>query len=145
MSVRRTPHALGCRGTGYGPVFGPGGDVTANINPFTVVSCDNLRHTGEVARAAFVGFANARDPDVGAWIDSNVTFPNSLADRITPSVSAEDAARLNAAGGLDDQIPLVAEDITQWVIEDRFVDGRPARDEAGVQFSDEVKVVGAGD
>ena len=55
-------------------------------------------------------------------------------------MSAEDAARLNAASGLDDQIPLVAEDFTQWVIEDRFSDGRPALEKVGVQFSDEVKL-----
>ena len=33
--------------------------------------------------------------------------------------NGEDAARLNASG-LVDQIPLVAEDFSQWVIEDRF-------------------------
>src|SRR6185369_11434954 len=112
----------------------------AGIKPFTVVSCDNLRHNGEVARTAFVGFASARDPELGAWIEANVAFPNSLVDRITPAVSVEDAARLNAASGLDDSIPLVAEDFTQWVIEDRFTDGRPALEKVGVQFSDEVKL-----
>jgi mannitol-1-phosphate/altronate dehydrogenase len=112
----------------------------AGTTPFTVVSCDNLRHNGDVARAAFVGFANALDQELGAWISSNVAFPNSLVDRITPSVTAEDAARLNAASGLEDQIPLFAEDFSQWVIEDRFTDGRPALDEVGVQFSDEVKL-----
>jgi len=113
---------------------------SAGTKPFTVVSCDNLRHNGEVARAAFVGFACALDQELGAWMDSHVAFPNSLVDRITPSVSAEDAARLNAASGLEDQIPLVAEDFSQWVIEDRFTDGRPPLEEVGVQFSDEVKL-----
>src|SRR4051812_38607412 len=133
---------------GEGPPRTVFGFVTAALarrrslgaKPFTVVSCDNLRHNGEVARAAFVGFASALDPELGAWIDSNVTFPNSLVDRITPSVSAEDAARLNAASGLDDQIPVVAEEFSQWVIEDRFTDGRPALQDVGVQFSDQVKL-----
>ena len=52
----------------------------AGIKPFTVVSCDNLRHNGEVARTAFVGFASARDPELGAWIDSNVDL-SQLAGR----------------------------------------------------------------
>src|SRR5712672_2338540 len=98
---------------------------TAGIKPFTVVSCDNLRHNGEVARIAFVGFANARDPELGAWVEASVAFPNSLVDRITPSVSAEDAARLNAASGLDDRAPLVAEamrDAQVPVLLDRFLD-----------------------
>jgi sorbose reductase len=113
---------------------------SAGTKPFTVVSCDNLRHNGEVARAAFVGFASALDRELGAWIDSTVMFPNSLVDRITPSVTAQDAARLNAASGLADRIPLVAEEFSQWVIEDRFTDGRPALEEVGVAFSDEVKL-----
>ncbi len=113
---------------------------SAGTKPFTVVSCDNLRHNGDVARAAFVGFAGAVDKELGAWIDSSVTFPNSLVDRITPSVTAEDAARLNAASGLSDQIPVVAEEFSQWVIEDLFVDGRPALHKVGVAFSDEVKL-----
>lgn len=113
---------------------------SAGTKPFTVVSCDNLRHNGEVARAAFVGFAIALDQELGSWVDANVMFPNSLVDRITPSITAKDAARLNAASGLADQIPLVAEGFSQWVIEDRFADGRPALQEVGVQFSDEVKL-----
>jgi mannitol-1-phosphate/altronate dehydrogenase len=133
---------------GYHVDPGSGAFVTAALarrrslgaKPFTVVSCDNLRHNGEVARAAFVGFAGTVDQKLGAWIDSHVSFPNSLVDRITPSVSAEDAARLNAASGLDDQIPVVAEEFSQWVIEDRFADGRPALEEVGVQFSEEVKL-----
>ncbi|MCD7098149.1 mannitol dehydrogenase family protein [Stenotrophomonas sp. MMGLT7] len=112
----------------------------AGLKPFTVVSCDNLRHNGEVARAAFVGFARARDAGLGDWVEANVAFPNSLVDRITPAVTAADARRLNAASGLHDRVPLVAEEFTQWVIEDRFSDGRPALEQVGVQISDEVKL-----
>jgi mannitol-1-phosphate/altronate dehydrogenase len=78
------------------------------------------------------------------WIEASVAFPNSLVDRITPSVSAEDAARLNAASGLDDRIPLVAEDFTQWVIEDRFVDGRPTLD-SGRPVQRRSETVGTGE
>lgn len=110
----------------------------AGTRPFTVLSCDNLRHNGNVARKAFVGYARARDPELAAWIEENVTFPNAMVDRITPTVSADIAARLNRESGLDDLLPLVAEDFTQWVIEDDFVDGRPALEKAGVQFVEDV-------
>lgn len=106
----------------------------AGAGPFTVLSCDNLRHNGDVARTAFLGFARARDPDLAAWIEAHVTFPNGMVDRITPSVDDAIAGALNAASGLDDALPLVAEDFTQWVVEDRFCAGRPALEEAGVQF-----------
>ncbi|MBB2205787.1 mannitol dehydrogenase family protein [Gluconacetobacter takamatsuzukensis] len=110
----------------------------AGVGPFTVLSCDNLRHNGDVARTAFLGFARARDPELAAWIEAHVTFPNGMVDRITPSVDATIARALNDASGLDDGLPLVAEDFCQWVVEDRFCAGRPALELAGVQFVDDV-------
>jgi sorbose reductase len=110
----------------------------AGTGPFTVLSCDNLRHNGEVARTAFLGYAQARDPDLASWIEANVTFPNGMVDRITPSVDAAIAGKLNAASGLDDALPLVAEDFTQWVVEDKFCAGRPTLEKVGVQFVDDV-------
>lgn len=105
---------------------------------FTVMSCDNLRHNGNVARKAFLGYARARDAELAKWIEENATFPNAMVDRITPTVSKEIAERLNKESGLDDLLPLVAEDFTQWVIEDDFAQGRPALEKAGVQFVDDV-------
>ncbi|GFE96276.1 MULTISPECIES: mannitol dehydrogenase family protein [unclassified Gluconobacter] len=105
---------------------------------FTIMSCDNLRHNGNVARKAFLGYAKARDPELAKWIEENATFPNGMVDRITPTVSSAIAKRLNEASGLSDDLPLVAEDFHQWVLEDSFADGRPALEKAGVQFVDDV-------
>ncbi|NVN44866.1 mannitol dehydrogenase family protein [Asaia siamensis] len=110
----------------------------AGNRAFTIMSCDNLRHNGNVARKAFLGFARARDPELASWIEANATFPNAMVDRITPTVSPEIAARLNRESGLDDLLPLVAEDFTQWVVEDEFADGRPALEKVGVQMVDDV-------
>ncbi|GBQ62724.1 NADPH-dependent L-sorbose reductase [Ameyamaea chiangmaiensis NBRC 103196] len=110
----------------------------AGTGPFTVMSCDNLRHNGDVAKTAFVGFARVLDADLAAWIEQNVTFPNAMVDRITPTVTPEIAAALNAHSGLDDAQPLVAETFTQWVVEDRFCAGRPPLENAGVQFVSDV-------
>ncbi|EHH66960.1 mannitol dehydrogenase family protein [Gluconobacter morbifer] len=105
---------------------------------FTIMSCDNLRHNGNVARKAFLGYAKARDPELARWIEENATFPNGMVDRITPTVTPDIARKLNEKSGLDDDIPLVAEDFHQWVLEDRFADGRPPLEKAGVQFVDDV-------
>lgn len=110
----------------------------AGAGGLTVLSCDNLRQNGEVSRKAFLGYARAVDAELANWIEQNVTFPNAMVDRITPSVSAETAAKLNQQSGLDDLQPLVAEDFTQWVVEDKFAAGRPALEKVGVQFSDDV-------
>ena len=52
------------------------------IEPFTVMSCDNIQGNGEVAHKMFVAYAKARDAELGDWIDANVRFPNSMVDRI---------------------------------------------------------------
>ena len=111
---------------------------TAGIGPFTVLSCDNLMHNGQAARAAFLGFARARDPDLADWIEAEVSFPNSMVDGIAPFVSADDAARLNGQSGVADRVPVFREDFTQWVLEDRFCAGRPPLENVGAEFTDNV-------
>ncbi|GBQ67424.1 NADPH-dependent L-sorbose reductase [Ameyamaea chiangmaiensis NBRC 103196] len=108
------------------------------VGPFTVLSCDNLRHNGRVARTAFTTYANARDAELGAWIEANVSFPNAMVDRITPATSADDVLRLDAASGFEDHVPVFCEDFIQWVIEDTFCAGRPALERVGVQFTSDV-------
>ena len=110
----------------------------AGIGPFTVMSCDNLRHNGRVIATALLSFARARDLELAAWIERMVTFPSSMVDRITPATTPADVARLNAASGYADAAPIFAEDFIQWVIEDRFCAGRPRWEAVGAQFTDDV-------
>ncbi len=110
----------------------------AGIAPFTVLSCDNLRGNGEVARRAALTHAAALDPMLAGWINTHVAFPSSMVDRITPAVSPEEAARLNARSGIEDRLPVYCEAFAQWVIEDRFCNGRPSFELAGVQMVDDV-------
>jgi mannitol-1-phosphate/altronate dehydrogenase len=111
---------------------------TAGLPAFTVQSCDNLRHNGHVAKTAFTGFARARDPELAAWMEQEVDFPNSMVDRITPATTDADRTRLNAASGIEDQIPVFCEDFIQWVVQDHFRLGRPAWEKVGVQITDDV-------
>jgi mannitol-1-phosphate/altronate dehydrogenase len=109
-----------------------------DAGPFTVLSCDNLRHNGAVAQRAVLAFAEAREPALARWIEDQVTFPSCMVDRITPAVSTADVARLNELTGVDDEAPVFAEDFIQWVVEDRFCAGRPDLESAGVQFTADV-------
>lgn len=104
----------------------------------TILSCDNLQHNGNTARKAFTSFIEAQDKELAAWVNENVTFPNSMVDRITPATRPEDIARLNAKNGTSDKAPVYCEDFIQWVIEDNFVAGRPAWEKVGVEFTDDV-------
>ena len=108
------------------------------IAPFTVMSCDNIQGNGDVAHKMFGAFAAALDPEFGAWVEENVPFPNSMVDRITPATTDADRADVAESYGIDDPWPVVCEDFTQWVLEDKFVSGRPPYEEAGVQLVEDV-------
>src|SRR3954451_10247417 len=88
--------------------------------PFTIASCDNIQHNGNVARSTFTAFAALQDPDLSAWMRREVSFPNSMVDRITPATTDEDRAEVAKRYGIDDGWPVVCEPFTQWVLEDRF-------------------------
>jgi mannitol 2-dehydrogenase len=111
----------------------------AGIAPFTVMSCDNLRGNGDTARTATVGYARAVSDELAEWIDHNVSFPNSMVDRIAPTVSAETRQRLQDATGLDDGVPALTEEYRQWVLQDEFPTGRPAWEALGVQLRPDVE------
>ena len=108
------------------------------LPPFTVLSCDNLQCNGDVARRAFTAFATLREPELGAWIEREVSFPNSMVDRITPLTTSGDIDMLQERFGVTDAWPVVCEPFAQWVVEDRFPGGRPPWEDAGVQLVEEV-------
>ncbi len=110
----------------------------AGNGPITILSCDNLQHNGNTARKAFMTFVEAQDAELAAWMKENVTFPNSMVDRITPATRSEDIKRLNEQNGTHDEAPVYCEDFIQWVVEDNFVAGRPQWETVGAQMTDDV-------
>jgi mannitol 2-dehydrogenase len=111
----------------------------AGVEPFTVMSCDNIQGNGEVAHKMIGAFARLKDPDLAAWIEEHVAFPNSMVDRITPVTTDHDRAVLVERFGAEDAWPVVCEPFTQWVLEDRFPAGRPPFEDAGAQLVPDVE------
>ena len=118
----------------------------AGTAPFTVMSCDNVRGNGDLARRMMLAYAELRDGAGGAgsepmapWIREHVAFPNCMVDRITPVTAPEDVAMVEQDFGIADRWPVVSEDFVQWVLEDHFPTGRPAWEKAGVQMVDDVE------
>ncbi|WP_256375714.1 mannitol dehydrogenase family protein [Aristophania vespae] len=105
---------------------------------FTVLSCDNLQQNGTTTKKIVLYLARAHDPDLAKWIEENVTFPNAMVDRITPSITAETQRLLNEKTGLNDALPVLTEDFTQWVIEDNFLHTRPEFEKVGAQIVGDV-------
>lgn len=110
----------------------------AGVKPFTVMSCDNLPGNGDAAREAVLGIASAIDPDLANWISDNVAFPNAMVDRITPATGARERAQLKEKFGVEDNFPVFCEPFKQWVLEDKFSDGRPDLERVGVTFTDKI-------
>lgn len=108
------------------------------LEAFTVMSCDNVRENGHVAKVAVLGLAQARDPLLAAWIEAHATFPCTMVDRIVPAATPETLQEIADQLGVYDPCAIACEPFRQWVIEDSFVSGRPAWDKVGAQFVEDV-------
>jgi mannitol 2-dehydrogenase len=108
------------------------------MEPFTIMSCDNIQGNGHVAQEVFTAFARLRDPELGDWTEANVRFPNSMVDRITPVTTDDDRIQIKERFGVEDAWPVICEPFTQWALEDDFSVGRPTFEDVGVQVVPDV-------
>ena len=106
--------------------------------PFTVMSCDSLQQNGHQARNAVCAVARATSPELADWIAQQVCFPVSMVERITPAPDPAISQKIRMENNLADEALLLCEPPMHWVIEDRFNNGRPAWEQAGAKFSNEV-------
>ena len=111
----------------------------AGEQPFTVLSCDNVRGNGDLARRMLLAYAGRKDPQLAEWIAEHVAFPNCMVDRITPVTAGADRTMVAENFGVQDAWPVVSEDFIQWVLEDRFPAGRPPFERVGVQMVEDVE------
>ena len=128
------------------PMSAPGVIVEAlhrrmqqGLKSFTALSCDNMPENGLVLRKAILDLANARDPELAKWIETNTTFPCTMVDRIVPAATSETLKEIQEElGGMFDPCGIACEPFIQWVIEDNFVTARPDWNEVGAEFVDNV-------
>jgi fructuronate reductase len=110
----------------------------SGIAPFTVLCCDNLPHNGRLLKDLLVTFADLSDRGLGAFIAEEIACPGTMVDRIVPMTGDADRARIATMLGLSDAWPVVTEPFSQWVIEDRFSNGRPLWERHGAEFVSDV-------
>lgn len=106
----------------------------AGVAPFTVLCCDNLPDNGALLRLGVVDFARRLDPPLADWISAEGAFPSSMVDRITPAPTEATLALARELTGCEDMAAVETEPFSQWVIEDRFVAGRPRWEAGGALF-----------
>jgi mannitol 2-dehydrogenase len=109
-----------------------------DAGPLTILSCDNVTGNGAAARRATMAAAERAGGSLGAWVEANCTFPDSMVDRITPVTTDGDREWLREAVGIEDAWPIVCEPFRQWIVEDDFAAGRPPFEDLGVIFTDRV-------
>ncbi len=112
--------------------------IKNGVGGLTILSCDNLQHNGDKCAKIFSSFFVQQDAELAAWAEKNVSYPNSMVDRITPATTAADIERINKSLDTTDNAPVYCEDYIQWVVEDNFKAGRPDWEKVGVEFTDNV-------
>ena len=123
--------------------------------PLAVVSMDNCSHNGEKLQGSILEVARAWQQngfvpkDFVNWLndETQVSFPWSMIDKITPRPAPE-VQRMLEEAGIEDMAPLEtprgtfvapfvnAEKAQYLVVEDKFPNGRPPLERAGVYFTD---------
>ncbi len=106
--------------------------------PYTVLSCDNLPDNGGRLRRAVLQYALRIDPALKDWIEAQVAFPRSMVDSITPATDEALREQVSAQLGCIDAWPIQREPYSQWVVEDRFCNGRPGFERVGVTMSNDI-------
>jgi fructuronate reductase len=111
----------------------------AGGGPLAVVSCDNLPDNGAVVATVVEDFAARLDPTLARWIAGHISYVTTMVDRITPASTAADADTALALTGRLDAAPVVTEPYREWVLCGQFPAGRPAWDQAGAHFVDDIR------
>ena len=127
--------------------------------PVAMVSMDNCSHNGDKLYAAVNEFATEWEnrgvckPGFLAYInnESKVTFPWTMIDKITPRPDAK-IEKILADDGIEQLEPVItskktyvapfvnSEECQYLVIEDKFPNGRPELEKAGLYFTDRATV-----
>ncbi|WP_245558816.1 mannitol dehydrogenase family protein [Aestuariimicrobium kwangyangense] len=105
----------------------------------TFVPCDNISGNGEMVRRVVTELAAAVDPSLVDHIAERVSFVTTMVDRITPRPTVDDLAAVVADTGVDDPAAVVTEPFSEWVLEGTFPAGRPAWEDAGARFVDDIE------
>lgn len=109
----------------------------AGAGPLAVVPCDNIPGNGEFVARGVIAFAERVEPTLAAWITANVSFVSTSVDRITPHAN-EVPAVVSSAGWLDD-LTVITEPFSDWVLAGDFPAGRPEWESAGARFVDDIE------
>lgn len=100
----------------------------------TIISCDNLRENGRKLELAVQRFS-----DLSGRSLPEISYPNTMVDRIVPALLPEKIIEIEARHNISHSEIVATEKFSQWVIEDKFAGEKPAWNKVGVQFVSDVR------
>ena len=107
--------------------------------PITIMSLDNLPQNGTSLHKTMATMLRLLDPNALLWVDEgNVSFPNSVVDRIVPATSKEDVNDVSKQLKLNDAWPVVTEPYISWILEQKFSSPQPKWNLVGVSLVKDV-------
>lgn len=95
----------------------------AGGEPIALVPCDNQPDNAAVLRNALLAFD--LDRDLRSWIEGSVSIVGTSVDRITPQSEPAFVRTVLDQTGHADQVPVVTEPFSDWVLSGEFPAGRP--------------------
>ena len=104
--------------------------------PISVMSCDNISHNGDLVRKLLIEYATKVAPEIVNYLETAVSFPNSMVDRIVPGTEEKHLQIAKERIGFEDLAPVPCEKFSMWALEDNFIAGRP--EWTDVIFTDQV-------
>lgn len=110
----------------------------ASGTPIALVACDNLPRNGTALRSALQSAADGCDTGFRAWLANDVSFVNTVVDRITPATTERDIGTAAELSDLVDRAPVITEPFSEWLLDGEFPLGRPAWEQAGARFVDDL-------
>ncbi len=111
-----------------------------NGPPLSILCCDNIQSGGEHLQTGVRMLLQQHDKETMDWAKKQMSFASSMVDRVAPATEDSLKQLVRKTLELDDAWPVSAEPFSQWVIEDNFAGERPAFDNVGAQFTDDISL-----
>jgi mannitol 2-dehydrogenase len=101
--------------------------------PVVIMSLDNIEHNSQTFKLALLSYLTKTDPELATWVESNVSFPVTLVDRITPDkMTPSFLSQVREEIGFDSSVVVKCEAYRELVVE--RTDGIEELENAGVRF-----------
>jgi len=108
------------------------------FSKLTIMCCDNISGGGDFLKDGVQHLLQLHNREALAWSQEHVGFVSSMVDRVCPATDDVLRDMVFQETGRQDAWPVSAEPFSQWIIEGNFAGKRPAFDQVGAIFVDDI-------